>query len=300
MAILQTNEAFRQVFANNKDLNCITDEESAKLKSVLLEMMDDIDTVCQKHNLTYFLCGGSALGAVRHKGFIPWDDDMDIAMLRKDYDLFREYMKEDMSDKYWVQYIEDNEHFESNFMKLRLKGTRCVELFEPDPPHAGIFIDVYPLEDTYDNSLLRKLHGYHGELLLLICSCVRLLELENRILPYLEDKKTIRTVKAKCFIGKLLSFRTLHKWLCRTERVLTKCKNPNSEFISIPSGRMHYFGEMYHRDSFLPARRVQFEDRTYSIMNNPDEYLTAMYKNYMEIPKKKPEKHAILELKFRD
>lgn len=298
MAFLQTNKAFRQVFANNDNLNSITDEQAAQLKLVLMEIMDDVAAVCERHGLTYYMTGGSALGAVRHQGFIPWDDDIDVSMFRKDYDLLRKYMNEEMSDKYWIQYIEDNPKFESNYMKIRKKDTRLVELFEPDPDHAGIFIDIFPIEDTYDNPIKRKLHGYRCELLLLICSCVRLIGLRDRILPYLEDKETVRTVNVKCFIGKCFSFMSLHKWLVHTEHVLTKCKNSKSEFVTIPTGCNHYFGEMYHRTAFEPPKQVKFEDRTYNIMNDPHEYLSKMYGDYMKIPEGEPERHSILELKF--
>ena len=302
--MLETNMAFRKAIANNDNLTIMTDEDLVKLKQVLLTIMDDIDTCCSNHGLQYTLCGGSCLGAVRHKGFIPWDDDMDLIMPRKDYDRIATCIEADFPGKYWVQAIRENPKVENNSMKIRLRGTKCVELFEADPDTAGIFIDIYAAEDTYDNSIRRKLHGYHGMFLLLICSCVRMIHLSKRILPFLdkeEDKATIKTVKIKTFIGKCFSFRSLNKWVNRTENLLGKCHNPTSKYIAVPSGRKHYFGEMYQRDKFFPAQRVPFEDRKYCIMNDPTEHLEKLYgPDYMQIPKEKPERHAIWELKWND
>lgn len=297
--MLETNTAFRAVIANNDELTVLTDEDFAKIKEVLLVIMDDIDATCKKHGLTYVLCGGSCLGAIRHHGFIPWDDDMDIAMPRSDYDKLAECLAEDYPKKYWVQSIMSNPKTENSSMKVRMAGTKCVELFEPDMDTAGVFIDVYSLEDTYNSRVLRRLHGYRGMFYLLVCSCVRMVRLKELIWPYLSDRKMRRTVRIKYHMGKLFSYRSLYKWLMKTERVLAKCKNENSEFVSIPSGRKHYFGEMYRRSSCFPPQKVSFEGHTYYTMNNPDEYLTKMYGNYMEIPVEKPERHAILELEIK-
>ena len=296
--MLETNVAFRTAIANNDELSIVTDEQLARIKVVLLEMMDDIHATCEKHGLEYVLCGGSCLGAVRHGGYIPWDDDFDIGMPRKDYDRIGKFLEEDYPGKYWIQAIRDNPKVENNSMKIRKVGTKCVELFEPDPDTAGFFVDVFCVEDTYDNPLRRKLHGYHGELLILICSCVRMIHLSKKILPFLDDKKTIRTVKLKAAIGHLFFFRSLNSWVNRTENVLCKCNNPNSVYVSIPSGRKHYFGEMYKRDGFFPSKLVPFEDRQYRISKDPEEYLVKLFGDYMTIPKEKPERHAILELKF--
>jgi len=71
-----------------------------KLNETQIEILDEIDRICKKHHITYFISGGTLLGAVRHKGFIPWDDDIDVALPRKDYDKFGEICKTELSDKY--------------------------------------------------------------------------------------------------------------------------------------------------------------------------------------------------------
>ena len=97
---------------------------------VLLEMLKDIDALCRKHNIPYFLNGGTALGAVRHKGFIPWDDDADISMMREDFDRFREVIKTDLPDKYVAQCFANDRRYNVLIpgMKIRKKGTYLKEV----------------------------------------------------------------------------------------------------------------------------------------------------------------------------
>ena len=119
------------------------------LQMKLLEMLKDIDKVCQKHQIPYWMSGGSALGAVRHQGFIPWDDDMDIAMMREDYEAFQKVVKELDKEKYTVQCFETYPEYTVTVpaMKIRLNGTWCQEyntlLRNRCKDSDGIFIDVF-------------------------------------------------------------------------------------------------------------------------------------------------------------
>lgn len=299
-SLFETNVMFRQIITNNKDIPFITEDETAKLQQVLLQMMKDIHFVCEKHSLTYFLGGGSCLGAVRHKGFIPWDDDIDLIMPREDYDKFAALLSAEFPDKYFYEEIRINEKYDANFMKIRLKGSLCREIFESDPENAGIFIDINPLENVYDNSLTRKIHGYLCELLLLICSCVRLKNNAPFIKSYITDKKQIGVFKRKLRLAKLLSFFSLRKWLLITEKRLSSCKNTNSSFVSIPTGRKHYFGEMQPRKTFEKAVLTDFEDTKFYIMSGYVSYLTGLFgSDYMTPPPKdKRERHAVTALQF--
>lgn len=299
-AMFETNVMFRQIITNNKDIQFITEEETEKFQKVLLQMMKDIHFVCEKHSLTYFLGGGSCLGAVRHKGFIPWDDDIDVIMPREDYDKFPSLLSTEFPDKYFYEEIRINEKYDANFMKIRLIGSVCREIFESDPENAGIFIDINPLENVYDNAILRKIHGYFCELLLLITSCVRLKNTAPKIIPYITDKKQLDVIKRKLRLGKFLSFFSLRKWLLITEKRMCACKNQNSSFVSIPTGRKHYFGEMQPRSVFSKAVLTDFEDTKFYIMEGFNSYLTGLFgEDYMTPPpKENRERHAVTALKF--
>lgn len=299
-ALFETNVMFRQIIANNKNISFITEQETESLQKVLLEMMKDIHFVCEKYSLTYFLGGGSCLGAVRHKGFIPWDDDMDVIMPRSDYNKLPFCMCSEFPEKYYYQELRLTEKYDANFMKIRLNGSVCSEIFESEPENTGIFIDINPLENVYNNAVHRKLHGVFCEFLLLICSCVRLKENAPKIMPYITDKKQREVVKRKLRLAKLLSFHTLREWLFITEKELSSCNDRNTDFVSIPTGRQHYFGEMQPRKTFEKAVLTDFEDTQFYIMADSNAYLTSLFGgDYMTPPpENERERHAVTELKL--
>lgn len=295
--MLETNNMFRESTINNQKLCSLTDDDFGKIHTILLNMLDDIDALCRKYDLKYMLCGGTALGAVRHKGFIPWDDDVDIALPRSDYDKLAEILRKEYGDRYWLQDIYSNDVYDLTFMKMRKKGTRFVELTETQPEQAGVFIDIFPLENVPDFPLWRWLHGAVCDFLYLCCSCVRIRTKKQRFLAYLDNEKAKRTIKIKAFIGACLGFFSMSKWCRITDKWSSKCHNESSKYVTFPSGRKHYFGEMCTRKSFLPLRNTEFEGRQYSIMTRPEEYLTALYGDYKIIlPESKRERHMVLEL----
>lgn len=123
---------------------------------VLLEMLKDIDKLCQEHDIPYWLTGGSALGAVRHKGFIPWDDDADIGMMYVDYVRFLDVVKH-LPDNYLVQSFETHKEYNVLIpaMKIRKKGTYCLEynalLKNKCKDSDGLFIDVFIVDYVSEN-----------------------------------------------------------------------------------------------------------------------------------------------------
>ena len=133
------------ILKTNQDGSKITVRDVQK---ILLSMLKDIDTLCQKHEIPYYLSGGSCLGAVRHKGFIPWDDDADICMMYEDYQKFLQVVKE-LPSKYYVQCIETHKAYNVLIpaMKIRLENTYVEEynflLKNRCKDGDGLFIDVF-------------------------------------------------------------------------------------------------------------------------------------------------------------
>lgn len=128
-------------------------ETLRRLQLVLLEIVKDIDRVCRKNDISYFLDSGSCLGAVRHGGFIPWDDDMDLGMLRSDYDRFLEIAPRELGNKYVVAHPGVDDRLAGQFAKVWKQGTEFAtkETIEAGIPQ-GIFVDVFPYDELSANA----------------------------------------------------------------------------------------------------------------------------------------------------
>lgn len=123
-----------------------------KLQAVEIEILDEIVRICEKHSFRYYLTGGTLLGAVRHKGFIPWDDDLDIVMPREDYEMFCEVCKTELNKDYYLHNISSDEKYWLIHSKIRKNNTVFDEkiISTMDGIHKGIFVDVFPLDDARD------------------------------------------------------------------------------------------------------------------------------------------------------
>lgn len=128
-------------------------------QELLFEMLIDFDAVCAKHNIRYQLFAGTALGAVRHQGFIPWDDDVDVILLRSEYErFFREAAADFDPNVYYVQQ-EHSAHWPMQFSKLRRNNTTCIEKYRPKDPlvHQGVYIDIFPCDNLSEKPVVQKL-----------------------------------------------------------------------------------------------------------------------------------------------
>ena len=126
-----------------------------ELRKVQLEALLEVDRICKKFGITYQLFSGTLLGAIRHKGFIPWDDDIDICMLRNDYDRFIEVCKTELDTTYFLQNYETDKNFIHNITRIRKNNTialqsACAEL----DMHHGIFIDIFPMDNIVPHSIV--------------------------------------------------------------------------------------------------------------------------------------------------
>lgn len=134
-------------------LKMISEEELVDLHKVLLLMLDDLIEICKRNNLHFILIGGSAIGALRDKGFIPWDDDIDIAMPRRDFEKLYKIIKKQYSFKYSMLHPQDKENYGRILPKIRLKGTEYKTILEYDLNESGIFIDIYTIENIPDSKI---------------------------------------------------------------------------------------------------------------------------------------------------
>lgn len=139
-----------------KENMTVDSELSAKLKQCQLYMLKDYIRVCRHLGLSYYVVGGTLLGAVRHQGFIPWDDDIDVAMPRADYECFLEKGQALLCDGYFLQTFRTDPEFPANFAKIRDNGTTFIERSVSGKEiHHGVYIDLFPL-DYYPDGLLAR------------------------------------------------------------------------------------------------------------------------------------------------
>lgn len=255
--------------------------EINELQKIQLSMLKDFDAVCQRHKISYQLFSGTALGAVRHKGFIPWDDDIDVVMLREDYERFFDSASKELdSNKYYVQ-REFSEHWPMFFSKLRLNGTTYIEKYHSHDAkiHQGIYIDIFPCDNLSDSRLMQKLQ-YIASKIVIAKSL------------YARGYETNSTVK-KCFMQ-----------FCRilpTEPFRRLCIRRNDS----SSLKVHTFfggGKKFERSIFLrewfeQCVKMRFEDSEFPVSAHYDEMLRVMYGDYMVMPtleQRACKRHAVI------
>ena len=294
---LETTKVFKHLADKATNLIILNDGQLKKLQNVILEIADDIIGICEEEKINYHLTGGSALGAVRHNGFIPWDDDLDIDIARIDYNRFIEAVRKKYPDKYYIHYPYNTDGHSIPSIQIRLKNTKVRGCNDFDENQCGAYIDVAIIENTYDNKLRRKIHGIGSMGLGFIVSCRKFNKHRKYLLKLAEgDKEAVKIFKTKIFIGKLFSFLTLRRWTIIYDRWNRKCKKETTKYVVVPTGRNHFFGEIYERNDFYEQKKHIFEGRNWNIPKESDKYLRHMYGDYMILPpKEKREKHALIE-----
>src|SRR5699024_7471673 len=132
-----------------------TGDEIKEVQKDQLDILIEFDRICKKNNIKYQLFAGTLLGAIRHKGFIPWDDDIDVCMLREDYEKFLNICNKDMKNEYFLQTYNSDTNYIMQFAKLRKNNTIFLERVTANCDiHHGVYIDIFPLDDVRPNTLM--------------------------------------------------------------------------------------------------------------------------------------------------
>lgn len=281
-------------------LRQLTEDETIKLKKILLDMHNYIIEVCDNNNLSVMLGGGSCLGAVRHKGFIPWDDDLDLMMPRADYVKLIKLFNEGKIDlKYHFEYPNLNKDVKNTFLKVFLKDTVYEDLFtEKETFPAAIFIDIFPIDYTPSNKINRKMKGTLSDILQFVCTCTLYSQYPSKRLKmfYKQDPQAHRRYNIRMMIGYIFSVIPHRRWVYWFDKFNN---GKPSEMMTIPTGRKHYLPETLAANTFVPVKECTFEGCKSYLPNDYDRYLSNLYGDYMQVPPvEKRERHFIVDIKF--
>lgn len=294
---------FKIEFTKSKDVHILTDEELKRLQAVELDILKDFLKVVEENHIPYTLSGGSVLGTIRHGGFIPWDDDVDINMTRASYNRFCEVFAETLGTRYELWAPELGHEHGLAHVQIKKKNTVYQSFNELSKENNGIYLDVFIVENVPDNALLRKMHGF-------LCLAVGYMLTCRKTyydMPYLEkyigDSQMLRkTLMKKARIGRFFAWLSLDRASKITSRVYSMCRNSKSKYVTIPSGRKHYFGELQLRKDLCETVEKDFAGVTVKIPKGYKNYMEGLYgKDYMTIPPVEArEQHPLMKLDFGD
>lgn len=292
---LSTVSLFKQL---RPDKCIVLDDVRLKaLQNTLLEILKDVTAFCEKHGIRYTLGGGSALGAVRHGGFIPWDDDVDINMPRADYNRFIELFAAELGGQYWLHTPEHTPEYNLLLARVRKRGTSVVTREDFFNDECGAFVDIFVVENTPDNAVVRFLHGFGSMAFGFLHSCRKFYRERKPLMQLADGDASVTTVfRLKIAIGFFTSFLPMQTWTRLANAWNSACKNAASRYVSIPVGRKHYFGELYLRADVCRCRPTTFEGERVYLPENTHAYLSSLYGDYTAIPdEQNREKHIVFE-----
>jgi lipopolysaccharide cholinephosphotransferase len=245
----------------------------------LLRLLQEFDRVCKLIGVNYTLFAGTLLGSVRHKGFIPWDDDLDVMMLRGEYDRFLSEAEQYINTEDFFLQKEFSEHWPMFFSKLRLNGTTCLEKYHPKDAevHQGIYIDIFPCDDAAESGIGKKLQFYASKVVIAKSLYRRGYETDS--------------VKKKTFM-QICRLMPMKLFLSITKRG----KKGGREVHSFLAAARSYSKNVYSRELLTITELGEFEGGVYPIPAGYDRLLSMLYGDYMTLPspdQRRKKQHAI-------
>ncbi|MDP3559594.1 MAG: LicD family protein [Legionellaceae bacterium] len=241
----------------------------AQLK--MLSMLEVIDKICLKHHLEYWLDAGTLLGAVRHQGFIPWDDDMDIAMPRASYEAFLRIAPTEIPDHMWLQTAQTDPGFfnMATPLKIRDRNSRFIEKHEKgDEPYVqGIFIDVFVYDRMPTDEKQRKRYKFMARKL------SRVLATQYGYAKMGHYKRLYRA------IGRILPTSIVDRFL---QKIIQKANESSSPYIG--RGYNCVGSNFIAYEDIYPLKRIRFETAQFNIPHCFEIFLTQQYGNYLVLP----------------
>lgn len=266
------------------------------VQNVQLEMLIELDRICKGNGIKYQLFAGTLLGAVRHKGFIPWDDDIDVCLLREDYNKLLKVCKSDLDSKYFLQNYETDKRANLQFSKIRKNDTIFMsKSCQNNDIHQGIFIDIFPMDNIEPDKLLGKMHTKLFNIMFIVTSSM------DKSRCYSAKTPLIKYIRLSIYyLLKLIPKNVIDKF---TTRVACKFNSRETKYVShLTNGvsKMRVKKYIMEKDMFYDTIDGEFEGYTFPIPKNYHDVLTRNFGDYMEFPPEDEQypHHGIIEVSF--
>lgn len=247
-----------------------------EMKEIEVEILKKIDEVCRNNKLTYSLMDGSLIGAIRHKGFIPWDDDIDIMMPRPHYEKLKDILIKEPIEGLKYMSSETQEDFYYPFAKIVSTKTTMKEYKSLEINDYGVFIDVFPIDGIYENKIKRFIQ-------------MRLIKILRPFLEISFHEKIDTNSNIKFIIkslinifAKMIGYKKIVSFI---NKISKKCNYNQSTYVTILYSTISTKAKKYYkRDVFENVSYRKFEKEEFAVIKEFDRYLTDLFGDYMELP----------------
>lgn len=262
-----------------------------ELQIAELDGLNFFDDFCRSHRLTYYLCGGCLIGSIRNKGFVPWDDDIDVLMPRPDYEQFLKlYKKENPSERFKLLDADKERTYGNIFAVIADTNHTLVKEYQKDMdmPH-GIPLDIFPIDGLASGKMAR----YVQYMWTMVYSLFR-----SGIVP--KNQGGLLSFGSKVLLGIFRGKNVRYKIWRFAQKRMSRYSFETSENVAELCAGFYFMKKVYPRSIYDGICEVEFEGRNYLAMKNYDEYLQIPFGNYMELPpeEKRVAHHDIIELKL--
>ncbi|WP_211175760.1 LicD family protein [Paenibacillus sp. SZ31] len=261
-----------QMKFNHMKTGPLTKGDLRAVQLIQIEMLTEVDRICRSHNINYAMIGGTMLGAIRHKGYIPWDDDADIGLLRAEYEKFRQVCETDLDhSRFYFQDMRATPGYRWGYGKIRRKDTFFLREGQAHMPYeSGIFIDIFPFDNVPDGKLAEKMHNLH-------CTIIRKVlwsEVGKKI-----DKNLL--MRGVYFLLSKIPLKMVSSHLLRfaDKGNRNKCQRVRTITFPAPDKYSEGMGEWFEQTA-----EYSFENLTLLGHRNYDAYLKHKFGEYMTLP----------------
>ena len=251
---------------------------------VMYEILVEFDRICKKHEIPYSLIDGTLLGAIRHQGFIPWDDDIDVGMLRPDYERFNKIVEQELGDHFFYQTHDTQPAVVQSFAKIRSDKMFLVQDIVKDRDmHHGMWLDIFPFDNvpsdiTLQQEQVEAIRKYNHKLKML-----------NYII-FNEDDNVIKKLAKAPFVLYTKLFgkndKLSHKYMLKRDKLIRQYNNQPSEWVAnLSEGASPSYGKFVFKRSIFDAfEPLPFELASFPCFKDYDSFLTTSYGDYLTPP----------------